>query len=146
MTFNTVHLHPRSRHNVVRLSHNALGWYDRYLMHCRNGDPVAGIGGGYPRYMRGSPCPVGRDGASVQSFYGTVIIIRVIYYDINFVVEMSDKGKSGKELILFLLKKETREVDITLCYPINSLSVILTRKSTNRFHPVMLWRYSCQHN
>jgi hypothetical protein len=45
----------------------------------------------HPRIMRGCPCPVAHDGASVQPFYGTVIIIRVIYNDINFVVEMSDK-------------------------------------------------------
>lgn len=32
------------------------------------------------------------DGGGVQLFYGTVIILRMIYYDINFVVEMSDNG------------------------------------------------------
>jgi len=119
----------------IRDSHNALGCTVCTLV---TAAPRS-------RSRRGCWAPCSRDGGGVQLFYGTVIILRMIYCDINFVVELSDKRKSGKGLILFL-RMETQEVDITLCIPIILLSAIPTRQSTNRFHPVMFSIYSCQHN
>jgi len=49
-----------------------------------------GCRGGYPRLLRGWPCPGARDGASVQFYISTVIRSGKIYQNVNFVVELSD--------------------------------------------------------
>jgi len=89
----SVHPHPRSRHNVVRLFPQC-SWMVRQVPHalpqwrsCR------GYRGIIPRLLRGCPCPGARDGASVQFYISTVIEDhRKICRNINFVVEMSDSG------------------------------------------------------
>jgi len=48
-------------------SHNALGWYDWYLIHCRTGYPVTGS------VRAGIPDPLTHDGAGVQLYIGIVI-------------------------------------------------------------------------
>jgi len=52
---------------------------------------------GYPRLLRGFSFPVSRDGASVQFYISTVIRLGKIYQNINFVVELSDRGSSQEE-------------------------------------------------
>lgn len=83
-----VHPHPRSRHDEV-LPTMPMGGTTGTLCTAAM-EILSGFQGrrSSPRCMRGfRPGPVARDGASVQSFYGTVIILRMIYLYIYFVVE-----------------------------------------------------------
>ena len=89
----SVHPHPRSRHNVVRLFPQCSWMVRQVPQALPQWRSCRGYRGIIPRLLRGCPCPGGRDGASVQFYICTVIEdYRKIFRNINFVVEMSDSG------------------------------------------------------